>query len=128
VPARLSFDYTIVRVVPRVDRGEQLNVGVIVWCLKQDYLAAAIALDEARLVSLWPSVDLELVRAHLDAIPRICAGDAAAGPIAKLSKRERWHWLVAPRSTIVQTAPVHVGLCEDPAHTLDHLMAKLVRV
>ena len=126
--ARLSFDYTIVRVVPRVDRGELLNVGVIVWCLKQDYLAAEIALDEPRLLSLWPTIDLEAVRAHLGAIPRICAGDADAGPIARLTKRERWHWLVAPRSTIVQTSPVHVGLCADPSKTLAHLIDKLVRV
>lgn len=126
--ARVSFEYTIVRVVPRVDRGEQLNAGVIVWCLKQDFLAARIALDEGRLVALWPAIDLESVRAHLSAIPRICAGDADAGPIARLTKRERWHWLIAPRSTMVQTAPVHAGLCDTPSATLDHLVAKLVKV
>jgi len=125
---RSRFDYTIVRVVPRIDRGESVNVGVLLWCLERDFLAAGLAIDERRLLALWPDVDLPLVRRHVGAIARIAAGDADAGPIARLPMRERWHWLVAPRSTIVQTAPVHSGLCVDPQATLDHLVGCLVCV
>lgn len=126
--ARVSFDYAIVRVVPRVDRGELLNAGVVLYCLKRDFLAAEIALDEARLKALWPSIDAELVRAHLDAIPRVAAGLRDAGPIARLTQRERWHWLVAPRSTVIQLSPVHSGMCDEPAQALGRLVDRLVRV
>lgn len=124
---RTSFDYSIIRVVPRVDRGEQLNAGVLLYCLKKDFLAAGLALDEARLSALWPGVDLELVRTHLSAIARVCAADPEAGPVARLTQRERWHWLVAPRSTIIQMSPVHSGLSVDPGATLAHLVDRLVR-
>jgi len=128
VPAHSSFDYAIVRVVPRVERGECINAGVILFCLTQRFLAAKVELDERRLLALAPDVDLELVRGHLEAIPRICAGGRAAGPIGQLPQKERWHWLVAPRSTIIQTSPVHSGLCEDPAQALEHLMDRMVHL
>jgi len=107
-----SFDYATIRVVPRVERQEFINAGVVVFCLEKKFLAARIHLDEGRLKALWPGIDVDVVREHLAAIPRICAGDDSAGPIAKLSQRERFHWLIAPRSTIIQPSPVHSGLCE----------------
>jgi Protein of unknown function (DUF3037) len=116
-----SFDYALVRVVPRVERQEFINAGVIVFCLEKRYLAARIHLDELRLKALWPQVDVDLVREHLSAIERICAGDPAAGPIAGLSQRERFHWLVAVRSTIIQTSPAHSGLCDGTDDLLDRL-------
>ncbi|MCC6619914.1 MAG: DUF3037 domain-containing protein [Deltaproteobacteria bacterium] len=125
---RHRFDYTIIRVVPRVDRGELVNVGVLLYCLERDFLAAGVALDERRLDALWPGIDLALVRRHVEAIVRIAAGEDDAGPIARLPQRERWHWLVAPRSTIVQLAPVHSGLTLDPQATLEHLVGCLVRL
>lgn len=127
MPAPSSFDYAIVRVLPRVERGEFINAGVILFCLTHRFLSAKVELDEQRLLALEPAVDVALVRAHLEAIPRICAGGRAAGPIGQLPQKERWHWLVAPRSTILQTSPVHSGLCEDPAKALEHLMDRMVR-
>jgi hypothetical protein len=126
MPERSSFDYAIVRVVPRVERGEQINAGVIVFCKTLDYLAARMALDRARLTALDASVDTDEVERALALIPRICAGDPGAGPIARLSRAERFHWLVSPRSTIIQPSAVHSGLCDDPPATLDHLIATLV--
>jgi hypothetical protein len=128
VPAPSSFDYAIVRVVPRVERGEFINAGVILYCLTHRFLAAKVELDERRLLALEPEVDVELVRGHLEAIPRICAGGRAAGPIGQLPQKERWHWLVATRSTIIQTSPFHSGLCEEPAKALEHLMDRMVRL
>jgi hypothetical protein len=119
--APASFDYAILRVVPRVEREEFLNAGILVFCLERDYLAARILLDPARLMALWADADPELARTHLEAVERICAGDPAAGPIAQLSRRERFHWLVSPRSTMIQTSPVHTGLSEKPDGLLDHL-------
>jgi len=116
-----SFDYAILRVVPRVERQEFINAGVIVFCLERRYLAARMHLDAARLKALWPEADVELVRQHLDAIPRICEGDADAGPIAALEQRERFHWLVSARSTMIQPSPVHTGLCDDTGDLLDRL-------
>lgn len=127
MPVPSSFDYAIVRVVPRVERGEFINAGVIVFCLEHKFLEARIKVDEARLKALWPHIDLELVRRHLEAIPRIAAGDHAAGPIARLSLRERFHWLVSPRSTIIQVSPVHTGVCEErPEGVLDELAKRLL--
>lgn len=119
--APASFDYTILRVVPRVERQEFVNAGIVVFCLEHRYLAAKIHLDRDRLKALWPDADAELVSQHLDAIPRICAGEPGAGPIAQLSQRERFHWLVSPRSTIIQTSPVHTGVCDGPDDLLDRL-------
>lgn len=131
MPAPVSYDYAVVRVVPRVERGEFLNAGVIVYCLKRDFLGARVELDEGRLRALWPAMsteELEAVRTHLAAIPRVCRGGAEAGPIGALSQKERWHWLVAPRSTVLQLSPVHSGLCEHPEETLERLMDAMVRV
>ncbi len=122
MPTPSSFDYAVVRVVPRVERGEFINGGVIVYCLEKRFLGARVHLDEVRLNALWPDADVALIRRHLEAIPKICAGDASAGPIARLSLRERFHWLVAPRSTIIQISPVHSGICEEPQAVLDELM------
>jgi hypothetical protein len=122
-----SYDYAVVRVVPRVERGEFVNAGVIVSCAATAYLDARIDLDEAAVRALDPGVQLDDIRAALEAIPRICAGGPAAGPFAAMSVRERFHWLVAPRSSSVQTSPVHTGLCRDPAGALDHLMRCMVQ-
>ncbi len=123
----LAYDYAIVRVVPRVDRGEFVNAGVIVSCASTRFLAARIELDERPLLALDPQADLPTLRAALQAIPLACAGGPAAGAIGRLSVRERFHWLVAPRSSSVQTSPVHTGLCADPAGAIEHLMARMVR-
>jgi len=123
----LAYDYAIVRVVPRVDRGEFVNAGVIVSCATTRFLAARIELDERPLLALDPRADLPTLRAALEAIPLACAGGPAAGAIGRLSVRERFHWLVAPRSSSVQTSPVHTGLCADPASAIEHLMARMVR-
>jgi hypothetical protein len=131
VPALSSFDYAILRVVPRVEREEFVNAGVILFCLERDFLAARVEVNEPRLRALWPGAgidEIELVRQHLAAIPRICAGSPDGGPIARLSIRERFHWLVAPRSTIIQVSPVHVGLCESPERALDELFRQMVAV
>ena len=128
MPALSSFDYAIVRVMPRVERGELVNAGVILFCLERDFLQARIDVNEPRLRALWPGTDLELVRQHLEAIPRICAGTPDGGPIARLSLRERFHWLVSPRSTMIQVSPVHAGLCEQPERELDELFRQMVLV
>lgn len=128
MPTLSSFDYAILRVVPRVEREELINAGVILFCLERDFLQARVELDEERLRALWPGTDVELVRQHLEAIPRICAGSREAGPIARLSQRERFHWLVSPRSTMIQVSPVHSGLCEQPERTLDELFRRMVQV
>lgn len=116
-----SFDYTVIRVVPRVEREEFINAGVVVFCLEKRYLAAHIHLDEDRLKALWPEIDVSPVREHLNAIERICAGDAAGGPIAKLSQRERFHWLSSARSTVIQPSPVHTGICDETGNLLERL-------
>jgi len=126
---RVPFEYTIVRVVPRVERGECLNAGVILICRPRRFLGARVALDRDRLLALAPYLDqatVEQIEAHLALIPRICAGDPTAGPIARLSLGERWHWLSAPASTIVQPSPVHTGLCDDPEAELEDLFNDLV--
>jgi hypothetical protein len=125
-PARHPFAYAIVRVVPRVDRGEAMNVGIVLLCRPRRFLGARVALDEARLRALDASCDPADVRPHLEAIERIATGDPAGGPIALLSQAERYHWLVAPSSTIIQPAEAHTGLTADPAATLEHLFRTLV--
>jgi len=104
-----------------------MNVGVIVSCPAKDFLEARIEMDEGRLLAFAPQLDMEAVRAHLASIPRICAGGPDTGPIGQLSLRERFHWLVAPRSTIIQTSPVHAGRCADMQETLEHLLVAMVR-
>jgi hypothetical protein len=127
VHAQRSYDYAVIRVVPRVERQEFVNSGVIVWCKEQDFLEARIELDEQRVRMMDPGVEIDAVRRHLDSISTICAGGAGAGPIGKLSKRERFDWLVAPRSTIIQTSSVHTGRCDDLAATLERLLNSMVR-
>ncbi len=126
MPARASYDYTVVRVAPRVEREEFLNAGVILFSKARRFLAARVGINEARLRALAPSVDVDLVRRHIEGIRRVCEGDAEAGPIASLSLSERFHWLAAPRSTIIQMSPVHGGTCEDPAARLEELFQQLV--
>jgi hypothetical protein len=121
------FSYAIYRLVPRLERGERVNVGVVVFCRPLDYLAARTGLDEARVTALWPELDLDAVRRHLDVIERIAAGDQSGGPIAELDTTARFHWLVAPSSTIIQPSAVHTGVCADPPSQLDHLFETLVR-
>jgi hypothetical protein len=127
VPAPSSFDYAVLRIVPRVERGEFVNAGVILFSSERDWLGARVALDEGRVRTLFPGADVELLAEHLAAIPRIAAGGEGSGPIGRLSRRERFHWLVAPRSTIIQVSPVHSGLCDDPSTALDSLFARMVR-
>ena len=125
-PPRNVFQYAIVRVVPSVERGEGLNAGIILLCRPMRFLGARVALDEGRLAALAPDLDPATVRPHLEAIERVAAGDPTAGPIAGMGQAERFHWLVAPASTIVQAGPVHTGLTSDPQLELDKLFAKLV--
>jgi hypothetical protein len=127
VPELRTYDYAIVRVVPRVERGEFVNAGIIVSCDVERVLTARIELDEGALLALHRQVDLDLVRKTLATIPLICAGGAGSGDIGQLMPRERFHWLVAPRSTIVQTSPVHTGQCADMDGALAHLMNTMVR-
>ena len=122
-----TYDYAIVRVVPKVERAEFVNVGVIVSCPARDLLLARIELDEQRLVALDPTIDLPSVRAHLAAIPTICAGGEQAGPIGQMTQRERFHWLVAPRSTIIQTSPTHTGSARDLEAVVERLLETMVR-
>jgi Protein of unknown function (DUF3037) len=123
---RLPFEYAIVRVVPRVERGEGFNAGIVMLSRPHRFLGARTRLDVALLYAMAPECDADVVRAHLDGIDRIAAGDPTAGPIAALSAPERFHWLVSPASTIIQPSPVHTGLTADPAETLDHLFRTLV--
>ena len=122
-----TYDYAIIRVVPKVEREEFVNVGVIVSCPTRGFLEARIELDEQRLMALDSTLDVESIRAHLATIPTICTGGEPAGPIGQLSQRERFHWLIAPRSTIIQTSPVHTGCCKNPTAVLEHLLATMVR-
>ncbi len=124
---RSPFAYAIVRVVPRVERGEAFNAGIILYCRPRRFLRAVVHLDADVLRALAPGCDPEAVREHLDVIPRIAAGEPDAGPIARLSQPERFHWLVAPSSTIVGRSEVHTGLTDDPAATLEHLVRTLVQ-
>jgi hypothetical protein len=121
------IQYAVVRVVPRVERGECLNAGVILLCRPKRFLAARVELDRARLAALAPDVDPAAIQSHLDGIVRIARGDRDAGPIAALGQGERFHWLVAPSSTVIQPSEVHTGLCDDPGEELEHLVERLVR-
>jgi hypothetical protein len=127
VAAEYTYDYAIVRIVPRVERGEQINAGIILSCPDVNFLEARIELDEARLLALDPRVDLDLMRANLATIPAVCRGGAEAGPIGELPQRGRFRWLVSPRSTMIQTSPVHTGRTSDPAASLQHLVERVVR-
>ena len=126
MPTLHSFDFATIRLVPRVEREEFVNAGVIVFCLGQKFLQALVHIDAVRLTALWPGLDLDLVSLHLAAFPKICEGNGEAGPIARLTVRERFHWLVAPRSTMIQISPVHSGLCESPATALHEIFGQMV--
>lgn len=128
MPAPRTYDYAIVRVVPRVERGEFVNAGVIVWCASASFLQCRIELDEARVRALDPGADLAALHDALAGIALICAGGAAAGALGRLSPRERFDWLVAPRSSSVQTSAVHSGRCADLDAALEHLLATMVRL
>jgi hypothetical protein len=126
MPDLTSFDYAIVRVVPRVERAEFVNAGVILFCRTRNYLDTRISLDHERLRSIAPDIDLEEVERHLKLITRVCRGGVEGGPIGLLSPSERFHWLTAPRSTVIQTSPVHSGLCTDTDATLERLLKQAV--
>ncbi len=126
MPTLHDYDYAVLRVVPRVERGEFVNAGVILSCAAQNFLQAGIALDESRLLALDPQADLPALRATLAAVTLLCAGGSAAGALGRLSVRERFHWLVAPRSTSLQTSAVHTGRCSDLQAALGHLMQRMV--
>ena len=125
--AELTYDYAIIRVVPRVERGEQINVGVILSCVDDEFLAARIELDSARLLALDPAIDVDAIRDLLATIPAVCEGGPNAGPIGELPPRGRFRWLVSPRSTIIQVSPVHTGRTSDPAAALERLVDTMVR-
>ena len=127
VPPDYTYDYAIVRVVPHVERGEQVNVGVILSCADTDFLDARIEIDDGALLAIDPKLDLAAVRANLNVIPLVCRGGPEAGPIGLLPPRGRFRWLVAPRSTIIQPSAVHTGRTSDPAACLEHLMDRMVR-
>jgi Protein of unknown function (DUF3037) len=123
-----SYDYALIRLVPSVERGECLNIGVILFCRTLEYLGVRIYLDKARSLALSPDLDLASVQEQLDAIVRICEGGPGAGLLGKMSQSERFHWLVSPRSTIIQISPTHEGMCENPEVALDHLLKTMVLV
>jgi hypothetical protein len=125
MPRLSSFDYALVRLVPHVDREEFINVGVVLFCRTERFLAARIALPAERLAALAPHLSPEQFQPHLKLIPRICQGDA--GPLGQLNQAERFHWLVHPRSTVIQPSPVHSGLCADPAAALEHIFETMIR-
>ena len=126
MPARSAFEYAAIRVVPRVERGEFVNVGVLLLCRQRRFLAVRLELNAPRLRALDATLDMEPLAAQLAHLPIICAGGAAAGPIGELPLYERFRWLAAPRSTVIQPGPVHVGMSDDPAATLERLFAQLV--
>ena len=127
VRERYAFDYAVIRVVPRVERGEFINAGVVLFCSTRAFLDARIELDRERLRTLAPNIDLDVVESYLEAIPKVCAGGGDAGSIGSLPQRARFHWLVAPRSTMIQVSDVHSGVHEDPAAALEALFEKLVK-
>ena len=124
----ISFDYTVLRIVPLVERHEFLNTGVVLLCRERGYLGARAVLDEGRLLSLAPGAPVERLRGLLEVVLQVAGGDPSAGPIAALDAPARFHWLAAPSSTVLQPSPVHCGLCSDPAEALDRLFDRLVRV
>ncbi len=128
MPELSPYDFATIRIVPRVEREEFINAGVVVFCPTRKFLKAKVIIDDARLLALWPQLDVELLRSHLEPFPAVCAGDKDSGPIALRPLRERFHWVVAPRSTMIQISPVHTGLCESPGDVLDELFRQLVSV
>ena len=127
MPTEYTYDYAIVRIVPRVERGEQINVGVILSCVDVEFLEARIEVDPARLLALDPALDLDAIRAGLATIPAVCAGGPGAGAIGELPQRGRFRWLVSPRSTVIQMSAVHTGRTGDPGRCLEKLLDRMVR-
>jgi len=127
VPTEYTYDYAIVRIVPRVERGERINVGVILSCVDESFLDCRFDVDPERLRLLDPALDVESIRASLATIPLVCKGGPEAGAIGDLPPRGRFRWLVSPRSTVIQMSPVHTGRTTDPAAALDHLLETMVR-
>jgi hypothetical protein len=127
VPDRKAFQYTVLRVVPDVERGERINVGVVLYSPERRFLGARTAVDAERLRAIAPELDVDALERHLESLVAIAAGDPEAGPIARLPQSERFGALSAPSSTIVQPSEVHTGVCEDGANELDELFARLVR-
>ena len=121
------YDYAVIRIVPKVDREEFINAGIILSCEEKEFLDAKIEIDEKRLKAFDPDFDIETAKTHLNAIYTICKGGKETGTIGELSQRQRFHWLTSPKSTIIQTSPVHSGYCKDPAETLSHLFEKMVK-
>jgi hypothetical protein len=128
MPERRDFQYTILRVVPRIERGECINVGVVVFCRQRSFLGIRIELDQARLRALAPDLDPAALEPHLEAIAAVVAGEPSAGPLAQLSPSDRFGWVAAKSSTVIQPSEVHTGLTDDPQATLDHLFKSLVQV
>lgn len=122
-----TFDYAVIRVVPRVEREEFINVGVILSCPAKKFLEARIELNEERLKAFAPQINIEEVRRYLEIIPKICEGSAEAGIIGKLTQRERFYWLTATRSTIIQASPIHTGFAVNAEEMLEKLLNKMVR-
>ena len=123
---RVPYDYAVLRLVPRVERGERFNVGVALLCRPRRFLGVRTWLDEAKFDALAPGCDRELVREQLAALEAVAAGDLSAGPMAALTQAERFHWITSPSSTIIQPSRVHSGLTTGPAATLDRLFDELV--
>ena len=123
-----SYDYAIIRVVPHVERGECLNVGVILYSPTRRFIGALLHFDQERLRALAPQLDFSALQQQLEHLVQVCNGKKSGGPIGQLSQSERFNWLVSPRSTIIQTSPVHAGICNDPQEELQSLLKKLVLV
>lgn len=126
MPERVPYEYAVLRVVPRPERAEFVNAGVIVFAKQHKMLATRIHLDEDRLRALWPAADVESIRRHLEAVDRVCKGDTEGGPIAKMSQSERFHWLTSPKSAVIQVSPVRTGLSAEPEKVLEALARELV--
>ena len=125
----VRFEYAVIRVIPRVDRGEAVNAGVVLFCRARRFLEARVELGEARELALRllaPDADLDAIRERLEIIPLICSGGSGSGPIGQLTQAERFHWVVAPQSTVVQAGPIHTGICTDPATALDDAYAAML--
>lgn len=126
MPGKHVFEYAVIRVVPRVEREEFINIGVILYCPKQKFLKAILLIDEARISALAPGLDIDCLKDNINSFERITNGDADGGPIAKLDLASRFRWLTATRSTVVQSSKVHPGLCKDAGQTLERLFNQLV--
>jgi hypothetical protein len=126
VHGKASFDYAVIRIAPRPEREEFVNAGVLLICTEKRFLDFRMRVDEERLRALWTGIDLGVIRLHMEAVQRIVAGDENAGAIARLSQKERFHWLTSPRSTMIQVSPVRTGITDDPAAALERLEQQLL--